>query len=98
MSLLDKLWNGEYYPAENDVPDTDEYRDISHRLSEASEQLEHCLSDEQKALFYQYCELKNQCELLSNRKIYEDAVRFGAELILEIAYPGMKPNRLPDEG
>ena len=98
MSILEKLYNGEYYPAENDIPDTDEYRELIHQLSAASEQLEKCLSDEQLALFHKYCDLKNQCELLSGRKMYADAVRFGAELILEIAYPDIKPNRLPDQG
>lgn len=97
MKILEELFGGEYYPFENCVPDTDEYRDTLNQLANKSEEFAVSLSDEQKALFAEYSDLTNQCELLARRKLYEDAVRFGVGIMLETMYPGQKPSCLSDE-
>jgi len=97
MKILDKLFGGEYYPLENSVPDTEEYRETLHQLADKSASLEESFTDEQMALFEEYSNLKSHCELLARRKMYADAVRFGIGIMLETMYPGQKPSCLPDE-
>lgn len=85
MSIFKKLWNGEICIAENCVPQTEEYRNASHALSQASGALEIGLTEKQKQALETYLNARADYEMILQINVYRQGVQFGFELARELS-------------
>lgn len=93
MSIIDKIYNGDYYPAEEIKPDSDSFRKHSSTVQALSTQLKSILSKEQFSLFEEYmCEVALVTDLY-NLEFYRAGVQFGVRLILEALCEKKGPER-----
>lgn len=84
MSVLKELYNGRIYPAENNVPDTEEYRKATTQAEEFGERLTTEMSDRQIELFEQYMSATGIVDKLIQEEVFRQGFVMGATLRKEI--------------
>ncbi len=84
MSVLKELYNGRIYPAENNVPDTEEYHKASNEMDCIGEKLEVELTKEQNELFEQFMSASAKVDKLIQEEVFRQGFVMGATLQEEI--------------
>ena len=84
MTILEKLYNGEIFPCETAVPDTEEYKEKLRQKNQIAEELKKALPadktellDRLTALYLSIAEDECKCT-------YAEGVQFGIDLMMEI--------------
>ena len=83
MLILDKLWQGETSPCERYCQKNSQVQELNDALAEKSKALDCSLSEEARALWNDYSDLRSRIEMLSCEDSYIEGVRFGVLLMLD---------------
>lgn len=84
MSILKQLFNGEIYPAENNVPDTEEYQKASQEMHTLGDKLEEELTGKQEEIFEQYMSASAGVDTLIQQEVFRQGFVMGAAIQKEI--------------
>ena len=84
MSLLKQLYNGDLYPAENIIPQTNEYRKLLHEMEGIGNRLEENMTTRQKDLLDEYLSAWSKSEKMIQEEVFRQAFVMGANLQREI--------------
>lgn len=84
MSVLKQLFNGEIYPAENNVPDTEEYRKASQEMHTLGDKLDEVLTEKQGEIFEQYMSASARVDTLIQQEMFRQGFVIGANLQKEV--------------
>lgn len=84
MSLLKQLYNGDLYPAENIIPQTNEYRKLLHEMDGIGNRLEENMTTRQKDLLDEYLSAWSKSEKMIQEEVFRQAFVMGANLQREI--------------
>ena len=82
-SLLDSLYDGEIFPAEDIVPQSDEYQEAVDKQSRIQSRLESKLPEKYHALLERFVAAIECTHTIELRQTYAEGVRFGVRFILE---------------
>ena len=83
MSIIDQIYNGNYYPAEDVTPNSDSFREHTKAAEALAVQLQSFLTEEQAQVLDEY---KTETALVTdlyNVEYYRAGVEFGVRVILE---------------
>ena len=83
MSIIDQIYNGNYYPAEDITPNSDSFREHTKAAEALAIQLQSFLTEEQAQVLDEY---KTETALvidLYNVEYYRAGLEFGVRVILE---------------
>ena len=83
MSLIEDIYNGEYYPAEQVKPDSEAFFEHTARAEELCGQLERLLTAQQREALETYEDEAAIVTDLYNLEFFRSGIRFGIRLILE---------------
>lgn len=89
-NIFQRLFDGKIYPSEQATPKSNAYREALHREQEARGILEDTLTDEQRGLMDSMLSAKDEAAYHEYVSIYEEGVRFGVELMVEVYRMGEK--------
>lgn len=84
MSFLKQLYNGKIYPAQNNVPDTEEYRKESLETDRIEKKLTADMTEEQHELFEQYMSATAKVDKLIQEEVFRQGLVMGAAMQKEI--------------
>lgn len=84
MGILKQLYNGEIYPAENNVPDTEEYHKATQEAACIEEKFTAGLSGEQHELYEQYMSAAAKVDKLIQEEVFRQGFVMGVNLRKEI--------------
>ncbi|WP_322200463.1 DUF6809 family protein [Acutalibacter intestini] len=87
-SLLDSLYDGEIFPAEDIVPQSDEYQEAVDKQSRIQNRLESKLPEKHHALLERFVAAIECTHTIELRQTYAEGVRFGFRLMLESLWEG----------
>ncbi|MDD4493576.1 MAG: hypothetical protein PHV32_04390 [Eubacteriales bacterium] len=97
MGIFEQLYNGEIFIAENSTPKTEEYKNASHRLSEASIALEDSLDENQKVLLEAYLAARADLESQIQINVFRQGTKFGFQLKTELTDETADDSSIGDE-
>lgn len=83
-SLIEQIYNGEYYPAEDLLPTSEAYREAKRRHTEYVDELHQTLTEKQREMREQAVRVESDIITMENQCIYAAGVRFGIQLMLEV--------------
>lgn len=84
MGILKQLYNGEIYPAENNVPDTEEYRKAIQETKGIGKKFTADLTGEQHELFEEYMSATAKVDKLIQEEVFRQGFVMGVNLRKEI--------------
>lgn len=84
MGILKQLYNGELYPAENNVPDTEEYHKATRETDCIEKKFTADLTEEQHELFEQYMSATAKVDKLIQEEVFRQGFVMGATMREEI--------------
>lgn len=84
MGILKQLYNGELYPAENNVPDTEEYRKAIREADGIKKKFTADLTGEQHELFEQYMSATAKVDKLIQEEVFRQGFVMGVTLRKEV--------------
>ena len=84
MTILEELFYGNISPFEKYIRPQSEYADVSHRLTEHSEELRTLLNKEGKALYDKIENDYADMNCISEKERFIEGFCLGAQIILEI--------------
>ena len=84
MGIVKRLYNGEIYPAENNVPDTEEYRKATQNADCIEKKFTADLAEEQHELFEQYMSATAKVDKLIQEEVFRQGFVMGAALRKEM--------------
>lgn len=84
MNILGKLYDGEISPAEDVIPDSEEYRQKKEEKKRVKEELKKVISSDHLPLLEKLCALHLSIAEEECRTAYAEGVRFGIGLMTEI--------------
>lgn len=91
MSVIDAIYNGEYYPSEQVTPDSTIFAEHAANAQRLSGQLEALLSAEQRDALDAYKSEAAVVTDLYNLEFYRAGVQFGVRLLLETLFGSAEP-------
>ena len=94
MSVIDAIYNGEYYPSEQVTPDSAIFAEHAANAQRLSERLEALLSAEQRDALDAYKSEAAVVTDLYNVEFYRAGVQFGVRLLLEALSDGAEPTEI----
>lgn len=89
-TLLEQLYNGEIFPAEDIVPQSAEYRAAGRELEGLRDKLEAELPEKDTGLLEEYESAFEDAHRIDLRLTYVEGVRFGVRFMLETLLEGGK--------
>lgn len=97
-TLLEQIYSGGIFPAEDIVPNSPEHKAAMNELSRLREKLEAKLPERSEELLDEYDGAFEDAHRLHLRLTYAEGVRFGVRLMLETFCEGGKlpPHRKKD--
>lgn len=84
MGILKQLYNGEIYPAENNVPDTEEYRKAIQETESIGKKFTADLTGEQHELFEEYMSATAKVDKLIQEEVFRQGFVMGVTLRKEV--------------
>ena len=87
MSFLGELYLGNLFPNEWTHRKGDEYSKALDQVVQGEEKVFHLLDDAGKEQFREYQSGQMELSSVSERKAFEEGVRFGARIMMEILNP-----------
>ena len=83
MTTIQKLWHGELYPCEFQVPITEQTREIESLIQRLTQKLSASLNQEQKDVFEKYVEAVHEREFYVLEHIFTEGFSLGSKLTAE---------------
>lgn len=83
MSLIDEIYSGDVYPAEQVNPVSDAFREHSRKAESLYDKLKAVLTEEQRGILDKYRDESAAAADLCDLEFYLAGVQFGVRLILE---------------
>lgn len=83
MSIIEQIYNGNYYPAEDITPDSDAFHEHSKATEALALQLQSFLTEMQIQVLDEYKTESALVTDLYNLEYYRTGVEFGVRVILE---------------
>jgi len=83
VSVIDDIYNGELYPAEQVKPCSDAFHAHAEIVERLSERLESLLNEEQRGVLEEYKSETAMVTDLYNLEFYRAGVKLGIQLLLE---------------
>ncbi len=90
-SLLERLYDGDFYPAEQVVPGNPDYKSISHKMGEETEYIASRLDGEDNARFEALLDLMGDMESISGYSNFAYGLRTGIQLMIELFFNEDRP-------
>lgn len=84
MSILKQLFDGDYYPSEQVVPQSDEYRSKRAACNIALTELEQALGSEDDPALTRFLDIYAEVIDLINFEFFKEGIRFGIALTREL--------------
>ena len=84
MSVIEKIYNGDYYPSEQTVPTSQAYRDAQKKMYAAFDRLNDQLPKSQQELLDEYIGLAADAHGYVSMEAYRLGIGFGLELAMEL--------------
>ena len=84
MSIIEQLYNGEYYPSEHTLPSSEKYIEAKEELHAAYDVLKDQLTKTQQQLLDDYAGKVDDAHGFVSLEAYRLGVQFGLELALEL--------------
>lgn len=84
MNEIERLYRGLFRPIETAKPDSEEYHEAVHQLSDITEKMEEILDGEQKKLWNDYLDATTIATDAYNLAFYRQGMAFGVRLLLEL--------------
>lgn len=84
MSILEQLYDGNICPMEKCIKKDGEYYEINQRLASDIDKLMEQLNNGQKKLYEEIHESITKLSSISEKEIFIDGLRTGAQIVLEI--------------
>lgn len=84
MSFLKQLYNRKIYPAQNNVPDTEEYRKESLETDRIEKKLTADMTEEQHELFEQYMSATAKVDKLIQEEVFRQGLVMGVAMQKEM--------------
>lgn len=86
MNILDKLYDGEIFPAENAVPNTEEYQEKMRQKNFLIDKLRKTMPSDIIPLLEKLSSLYMSISEEECRYMYAEGVRFGIKLMMDVSY------------
>jgi hypothetical protein len=83
-SILNKLYNGQLFPAEQAVRNDNRYMHSMQKQNEDFEALNQTFSSEQRNLFEKYRQCTNCLNAYLLQKAFRQGFRIGARILIEV--------------
>ena len=80
--ILEQLYDGEIHPAEQIVPSSPEYRDLTRKIEDEKEYFQSILSDSDGKRFDSFCEMYSEIQLIFGYEDFSAGYKLGARLTL----------------
>ena len=80
MSVLRKIYDGNYYPSEQIIPTSQEYRDKRNACNLAQENLERALGTDKESFLTEFLDRYADVMDLMQYEFFREGVRFGLAL------------------
>lgn len=84
MSILKQLFDGDYYPSEQVVPQSDEYKSKRTACNIALTELEQALGSEDDPALTRFLDIYAEVIDLINFEFFKEGIRFGIALTREL--------------
>ena len=84
MSIIEQLYNGEYYPSEHTLPSSEKYIEAKEKLHAAYDKLNNQLTEPQQQFLDDYAGKVADAHGYISLEAYRLGVQFGLELALEL--------------
>ena len=84
MSIIERLYNGEYYPSEHTLPSSEKYSKAKEELHAAYDKLNDQLTEPQQQLLDDYTGKAADAHGYISMEAYRLGVQFGLCLALEL--------------
>ena len=84
MSILKQLFDGDYYPSEQVVPQSDEYKSKRIACNIALTELEQALGSEDEPALTRFLDIYAEVIDLINFEFFKEGIRFGIALTREL--------------
>lgn len=84
MSILKQLFDGDYYPSEQVVPQSDEYKSKRTDCNIALTELEQALGSEDDPALTRFLDIYAEVIDLINFEFFKEGIRFGIALTREL--------------
>lgn len=84
MSIIEKLYNGEYYPSEHTLPSSEKYIEAKEEMHEALDKLNDQLTKPQQQLLDDYADKAADAHGYISMEAYRLGVQFGLMLFNEL--------------
>ena len=81
-SILEKLYDGEIHPAEQIMPSSPEYRELTRKIEDEKEYFQNILSDSDGERFGEFCEMYSEIQLIFGYEDFSTGYKLGARLTL----------------
>ncbi len=85
-SLLERLYAGEFFPAEQVAPGDPDYVSIGHKVGDEIEYVSSRLDDEDKARFKALVNLMGDMETINDCSSFAYGLRTGIQLMMELFF------------
>lgn len=83
MSILRQIFDGAYYPSEQILPTSQEYREKRAACNEAQKKLREALGTEKKELLDEFLNAYADVQDFMYFEFFREGIRFGVELATE---------------
>lgn len=84
MSIIEKIYSGDYYPSEQTVPASQAYQEAQREMHAAFDRLNEQLPKPQQELLDEYVGLAADAHGYISMEAYRLGIEFGLELALEL--------------
>lgn len=84
MSIIEKIYNGDYYPSEETIPTSQAYREAQKNMYAAFDRLNEQLPKPQQELLDEYVGLAADAHGYVSMEAYRLGIEFGLELAMEL--------------
>ncbi len=82
-SIIEDMWNNNYFPCESGMCNTPQMQEVQKYISRHKEELEKTLSDEQKEIFEKLMDNMTEFNSHAERAIFVCGFKYGARVIAE---------------
>ena len=83
MTTIQQLWNGEIYPYEAPMPQTEQTKELNDLIQRLSAKLDDCLDDNAKDLFEKYVQAQHELQYYVSEQIFTEGFSLGVKLTAE---------------
>lgn len=84
IRILEEFWYGNIEPTDYDSSACKEYKEVLRLITKNEEKLQASMTDEQKELFSRYSDTVREYQMTTDCLIFQNWVKLGARIMLEV--------------